>query len=198
MFGRQLNEFRDYTNEGEIISTLNHDEWKQHQKKILSVVYPAVSDRIKYAKDRMVASLNKHRRVLKENSFPPGSIVMLVDPLYIKDPTKKPKWEPKYIGPYTIVRRAHNGTYVLKDATGDLLDRHVPPDQLKLISRSVRTRKNDNLIYEIEQILDHRGEPGQYEYLVKWKNYDASQNTWEKASNFLDDACIRNYWKSKS
>ena len=140
----------------------------------------------------MIASLNKHRRILKEKSFPIGSVVMLIDPV------RRDKFEPKYVGPYTIVRRAHNGAYVLKDATGDILDRHVPPDQLKLISRSVRGNIKRNTIYEVEKILEHRGEPGHYEYWVKWKNYDDSQNTWEKASNFLDDTCIRNYWKSKN
>jgi hypothetical protein len=191
MFGRKLNELRDYTNDAEMISTMDYDNWKEHQKKILSIIYPAISDRIKHAKDRMIASLDKHRRVLKENSFPIGSIVMLVDQL------RKDKFEPKYVGPYTIVRRAHNGAYVLKDATGDILDRHIPPDQLKLISRSIRRGKKDDTIYEVEKILDHRGNPPHYEYFVKWKNYDETQNTWEKASSFLDDSSIRNYWKSK-
>ena len=139
----------------------------------------------------MIKSIDKHRRLLKENSIPSGAIVMLVDQL------RKDKFEPKYVGPYTVLRRARNGAYVLKDATGDLLDRHVPPDQLKLISRTARSTPRSKTIYEIESMTDHRGVPGNYEYFVKWKNYDSSQNTWEPASSFLDDAVIRKYWKDQ-
>ena len=85
---------------------------------------------------------------------------MLIYPKYINDPGKKPKWEPKYVGPYTVARRAQKGAYVLKAATGDLLDRHVPADQMKLISKS-RQRKidNSNPIYVINKVVSHRGSP---------------------------------------
>lgn len=34
--------------------------------------------------------------------------------------------------------------------------------------------------YEIEAIRDHRGRPnGSIEYLIKWKGYPESDNTWE-------------------
>ena len=196
MFGRKFNELTDHTNEQDEIKTINLDDWKAHQEKIASIIYPAISDKIKIVKDKMIKSLNKHRRLLKENAFPPGAVVMLIDPQYINDPSKKPKWEPKYVGPYTVVRRARNGAYVLKDATGDILDRHVPPDQMKLISRTARKSKKDKEIYVIEKIIKHRGTPGKYEYFVKWKNYDDTQNTWQPGSSFLDDTIIKEYWKN--
>lgn len=33
--------------------------------------------------------------------------------------------------------------------------------------------------YEVEKILNHRGEGPQTEYLVKWKGYGNDENTWE-------------------
>ena len=84
----------------------------------------------------------------------------------IIDPIRKNKFEPKYIGPYTIVRRARGGAYVLKDATGDLLDRHVPADMMKLIAKSKRKIDIEKPIYQINKIVSHRGEPGKREYLV--------------------------------
>ena len=198
MFGRKFNELTDHTNEQDEIRTISLDNWKVHQEKILSLIYPAISDKIKIAKEKMVKSLDKHRRLLKENAIPPGAIVMLVDENYVNDPSKKPKWEPKYVGPYTVVRRARNGAYVLKDATGDIYDHHVPADHLKLISRTARKSKKEKEIYVIEKVIKHRGVPGKYEYFIKWKNYDETQNTWEPASNFLDDNIIKEYWKNPS
>src|ERR1700686_5187098 len=109
--------------------------------------------------------MNKNRRLLAPNAFPAGSTVMIIDPV------RKDNFEPKYIGPYTIVRRARGGAYVLKDATGDLLDRHVPADKMKLIAKSKRRIDVDTPTYQINKIISHRGNPGHYEYLADWKGY---------------------------
>ena len=185
MFGRGLNEIKDYTTEPPC--TVNIDDWKEHQLKVMSLIFTGVSDRIRIHKQKMIKALDKHRRVLLQDAIPNGAIVMLVDQL------RGNKFEPKYIGPYTVVRRARNGAYVLKDSTGDLLDRHVPPDQLKLVSKKPRPSDLAQDVWEVQEILKHRGSPGKYEYYVKWKDYNA--RTWEPASSFLDDKIIKNYWK---
>jgi hypothetical protein len=188
MFGRQLNEMKDYsTHEPQPVSL---DDWQSHQEKILSLIFPAVSDRVRISKSKMVQSLNKHRRVLLHSTFPNGAIVML------KDPLRQNKFEPKFVGPYTIVRRTRNGNYVLRDATGDILDRHAPPDQLKLISRKARPSDLEANVYEVERIIKHRGSPNAYEFLTKWKGY--RQPTWEPSSSFQDTALITDYWKTQS
>jgi hypothetical protein len=136
--------------------------------------------------------LNKHRRLLLPSAFPSGSTVMIIDP------TRENKFEPKYIGPYSIVRRSRGGAYVLKDAAGDLLDRHVPADQMKLIAKAKRRVDIDRPIYEVKEIINHRGSPGSYEYLVHWKGYDNDEDrTWEPESSFFDHSVIQSYWKDK-
>lgn len=54
-------------------------------------------------------------------------------------------------------------------------------------------------IYEVEAILDHRGVKKR-KYLVKWKGYDDSENTWEPEENLLGtaDLKIKQYWSKKS
>lgn len=187
MFGRNLNELKDYSSDNP--NRISLDDWKQHQEKILSLIYPAISDRIRSGKDKLIRSLDKQRRILLPDALPNGSTVM------IRDPIRTNKFEPKYLGPYTIIRRARNGAYVLKDATGDLLDRHVPVDQIKLISKTTRKLDEENPIYVVKKIVDHRGTPGNYEYLVDWKGYDESDRTWEAESQFLDQKIIQKYWK---
>ena len=187
MFGRSLNQLVDCTR-SESPTPISLDDWAGHQNKILSIIYPAVSDRIKGAKDKLAQTLTKHRRMVLPATIRPGSTVM------IKDPTRDNKFDPKYIGPYIITRRARNGAYVLKDVDGDLLDRHVPIDQIKIIS--ARARQKDENTYTVQKILKHRGAPGSYEYLVQWKGYSVDDSTWEPTSQFNDTACIDQYWAS--
>ena len=40
--------------------------------------------------------------------------------------------------------------------------------------------------FEVERILDSRERKGVTEYLIKWKNYDSSHNSWEPESNVQD------------
>jgi hypothetical protein len=189
MFGRTLNPLKDYSNTR--MTPIPLTDWEQHQHKIASLIYPAITERTKNSKDALIKSLNKQRRQLLPSAFPSGSTVMIIDH------TRANKFEPKYIGPYTVVRRSRGGAYVLKDMTGDQLDRRVPPDQMKLLHRAARQKDIDEPTYEVESIINHRGNPGQYEYLVKWKNYSDENNSWEPAVNFLDDKCIQDYWKSQ-
>ena len=192
-FGRPMNQFVDYTHDEAVVNEdhLDLESWREHQEKILSLVYPAISERVASLKDAMVKRLNQHRRVLTE-SIPTGAVVM------VRDPRKTSKLEPAYIGPYTIVRRTQNGTYValLKDQLNDLLDRHVPADQLKLISKTPRRvdQQEDNDVYSSARVSDHRGSPGNYEFLTYWKGYE--EPTWVREEKFIDHACIKKYWQA--
>ncbi len=184
-YGRSLNQLIDYT-DGDAPVPIPLSDWQAHQERIISIIYPAVSDRIKGAKDKLANILTRNRRMLLPASLPTGATVM------IKDVTRANKFEPKYVGPYTIARRAHNGAYVLRDVDGDILDRHIPIDQMKVVSKTGRLK--DQNTYTVQKIIDHRGDVGSYEYLVKWKDYTSDYNTWEPQASFNDTNCITKYW----
>ena len=193
MFGRSLNPIKDYTGNDENGIEIKIDDlntWKSHMEKIQSLIYPAILERTKKSKDAMIVALDKKRRVLtKEHILHPGAVVML------RDPHRKDKFEPKYIGPYSVVRRSRNGNYSLKDMTNEPLDRYVPIDQLKVISKKPRPQDNETE-YDIERIIKHRGQSGTYEYFTKFKNYRVPD--WIPEGNFADTALIRDYWNSVS
>jgi hypothetical protein len=188
MFGRELNPIKDYT-QGEMPEIIDLADWQEHQKKILSLIFPAVSERIKSKKDKLAKEMDSHRKLLLPDAFPAGSTVML------KDTDRKNMFEPKYVGPYYIARRARNGAYVLKDGEGDLLDRHVPADQLKFICKGKRAVDKEKPTYSVRQILDHKGSPGSFSYFVDWEGYGEEDRSWVKEKEFLDQDIIHQYWK---
>jgi hypothetical protein len=149
-----------------------------------------MSERVHALKDKMIQRMNAHRRLVTA-SLPPGAVVML------KDVHRRFKFEPRNVGPYTIVRRTNNGAYLLRDQTGDILDRTIPLDQLWLLSKEPRAsdKRRDQGVYEIENLQDHKGNEGDYSYLVKWKGWE--EPTWVHQTKFIDTDCIRRYWQRK-
>jgi hypothetical protein len=187
MFGRQCNPMRDYTQDPPL--QIDLQAWTDHQDRIASLVLPAINARILAAKDKQTAHLNQVRRQLAPDALPAGAQVML------KNIYRSKKFDAHYIGPYTIERRSRSGTYVLRDAVGDILDRRVPADQIKLISRLPIPREQEKPIFEISRIVNHRGAPGRYEYLIDWKGYSAAEQTWEAEENIISPAAIQAYWE---
>jgi hypothetical protein len=205
LFARDPNIPSAFPQSGDTADTVPHpirsiDDWMDYQRRVLSVIYPSISQRILYQKEHMVSKLNKTRRIISYTAFPIGSEVMIKDPQFLSEKSHKGKKEASYIGPYVITRKDQNGNFILKDTDGVELNRHVPPDQLKPRNKTPSPNDNDNIgdidddIYEVDHIIDHRGEPGKFEYRVKWKGYPESQSTWEFAHNFMDTQCIRDYW----
>ena len=52
-------------------------------------------------------------------------------------------------------------------------------------------------MYDVERIIDHRGEGDNREYKVLWKGYPADEATWEPVSNLFDcEWSIQQYLES--
>ncbi|KAG1457145.1 hypothetical protein G6F57_014950 [Rhizopus arrhizus] len=95
--------------------------------------------------------------------------------------------------PYRVVRQTQGGSYILRDIDETLMSRNYSPEELKLISQDEIIPKDE--LYEIEAIIDHRGEPGNREYLVRWKNYSKDDDSWLTSDAFTDPESINNYWR---
>ena len=102
------------------------------------------------------------------------------------------KQDPKYAGPYRVLRRTKGGSYVIQDMTGTLFPSNVAANKLKIIDKS-----NEEERYEIEAILNDRTvDNNKKQYLIKFKNYNSEYNEWLPAENISTEA-IHNYWKRK-
>ena len=151
------------------------------------MIYPAVHLRIKGVRQQQIDHWSKTRRIVSPTSIPVGSLVT------IKDVLRSDKMAPRYVGRYTVVQHTQRGNYVLRQEDGKLLDRHVPIDHIKVVHRdATASAVASSEVWEVETIKEHRGTPGNYEFLVQWKGpYEPS---WEPQRNILDDQLLRHYW----
>jgi hypothetical protein len=53
--------------------------------------------------------------------------------------------------------------------------------------------EQDDNIYDVEYIINHRKYKNRVKYLVKWKNYDETENSWVWSEDFQDKKIIENY-----
>ena len=151
------------------------------------IVFPAIDKLSRKTQQKMI---DRFIATVLHNQFPEGSKVMTLDPI------RNGKLDPKYEGPYTVVRRTTGGTYQLKDGNGTLLGRNYAPSQLKLVLEDSTSAQT----FEIEKILGHRPHPtkkGEWQYNVKWKGYAEEDNNWEPQENFVERTILKQYWSKQ-
>ena len=153
------------------------------------VVWPAVAERSQHYSKRAYEQFIKSHRIVHEE-FPPGALVMR------KVVLKGSNMEPKFEGPYTVVRRNAGGAYLLRDRTGDIVAQRAPADQLRLVSLEGNISAES---FVIEKLLDHQVNPdGSYSYLIKWSGYPLDDATWENEAQFDTQEVIVKYWATKA
>lgn len=122
---------------------------------------------------------------------------MIKNPLYLSNPSAKPKDMPAYDGPYYIVRRALNGPYVIRDDNMEVYERRVPIDQIKVVSLpdgAIEEHKHDE--WEIKSILSHRRRRNKDQYLVRWKA-SGYPDQWLDRKDIHADRLIRDYVRAQ-
>ena len=99
------------------------------------------------------------------------------------------KFAERWEGPYQIIEKGKDG-YRLKEVDGRILLGFFPVEHLKVIEELFA--EEDEVLYEVEEILDHKGETGDRLYQVKWRGF--AKTTWEEQANFRTTDCILDYW----
>jgi len=198
MFGRRVNDLMDYSGDAAVPVDLN--EWKAHQEKVMSLIFPSISERISEKQAGMRKKLDELRKNIIKNDLLPGTIVMIKDPTYLLKPSVRPSSQPMWIGPYTVVRRTLYGPYILRDDTGDIYPRQVTADQMKVVYSAhevpKRSEEAENDIYEVDYVIKHReAHDGSMQYLIKWKGFDKAEATWEPEENINDPQPVERYFK---
>ena len=183
MFARPINGFqRQGTTESEL---LDPEEITRRLNYMTTIVYPEVSHMTHQYK---IAEADKFNGTHRIDVFQRGAQVMAIDEL------RSSKTQPRYTGPFTVLRRNQGGAYVLKGSDGTEYTR--PPRSLKLFYQPA-VEPGEAAV--VGSVLAHRkdSDTGNLSYLVKWKNQSDANNEWVKASDFHDLTPITRFWKKQ-
>jgi hypothetical protein len=135
----------------------------------------------------------------KDYTLQQGDQVML-NAKNIKTTRPKKKLDRKFLGPYLIKRKINDAVYQLD------LPNHIkihPVFHISLLEKYTPSSRftqpqppmwdivpaADNNIWDVEAILDkQRDKDGKWLYLIKWRGYNDSENTWEHATDISASA----------
>ena len=133
------------------------------------------------------------RRVAPE-PFLPGEKVWYLRP---RGPVTGDKLQSWWLGPCPVVSRVGQSSYVVEVRPGVHVPAHV--SQLKLYLEEVTGESLPLHFFKggssdielapdewvVDKIIRHRIRGGKYQFLTRWKGYDASEATWEPVNHFI-------------
>jgi len=182
VFGRECL-LRGNSDEGDVVP------WQKRLEELKAIVRPTIKEQKATKHNQYNEQFLRRKKIIPE-TIPEGSEV------YVKA-TSGTKDLPNYDGPFFIVQQQNNGTYLLRDAMDRIEKRTFPPNLLKITNRHPKKGEYDN-VHVVEEILKHAGRSNAYKYLVKWENFDESENSWIEEKDVLNKSLLYKYWKSKS
>lgn len=59
----------------------------------------------------------------------------------------------------------------------------------------LRQKHRNSGVFEVEQLIEHRGRKPNREFLVRWKNFEPSNDSWEKEINLSCPKILKDYLK---
>ena len=187
MFGRRLNGFEAYQ-DGEFSDVMTEEQRAELLKEVRDWgedIWSIISEKGKEVGEAHANWGNaRERSKTQVEGFKEGDLVL----------KKILNWQSKmgerWEGLFEVLGRdGEQGGYRLKEMDGRFLNFLVPADQLRRVEQVM---EEEEVSWEVDKILDHRGEEGQRFYKVKWKG--RYQPSWEPAEMFDTTGCIVDYW----
>jgi IS30 family transposase len=181
-YGRPWNDWKNF--QGSRSKLPSEQEQQKYLKELREIVYPIIDQLSKDQASKEVVDFSVQHKV--QAPLAPGTQVM------VKQVDKVPG-DDNYAGPYIVNRVNKGGAYILTGPTGEAFPHKVPRKLLKIIQSSKEPTVQE---YIVEKVLNHRGPPNKRQYLVKWKGYPPSSNSWEPEENFNGKQALIQYWRS--
>ena len=199
VFGRMANLFANYSDELSASSATPESlvDRAMELRLLVETVHPAVVDRIqgRQIAQRHAQDQAAHRLLVEP--LQPGTVV------YVRLLKKHiRKLDPKFTGPYKVLRQATGGNYILSSTRNQPLHRSYPLDQLKLVDQTcaaeIWTAACSTKLFPLDCIVDHRYVNGALQFLLQWKGHDSDFNSWETESAIADPDMVAAYWDSRA
>ena len=192
MFGRRMNAFEDYEEMGDDErGEANVKAWAGSVEQLGQFVWDTIEEKGGEVGEGFVRDGNKRgESVVRRSELKVGDLVLRK----IQRP-KKGQLDETWEGPFKVMEVDEEvGGYKLREA-GDkrVVDGLVPIEHLRLVEEVLD--ESEEVTYEVEKILDHRGGTHERLYKVKWKGHKTV--TWEPPSNFNSKECIQDYWRMR-
>jgi transposase InsO family protein len=172
------------------LSKFDEKQWKeQHQNEVLQHIYPAIAEAIKEKRNKQALDFAKRHRIVKQR-------LSVGDTVMVLDEKRTDKHAERWLGPYKVESVTEHGSYYVVDDVGQRLKRTLP--QLKPVKTDDDLDPQD--VYIVEKIIRHRATHGKLsptscKYLVKWKDYPHSENSWITSDAFVDTGLLTKYWE---
>ena len=185
MFGRSSGELCNHQGVAVIAKDESVEALEACIKWMQEELFPETSKSLAVTQAKKKKKFDKRSKLVE---IPVGEFVIL------RNEERKDTLDPRYQGPYKVMSRTPTGAYSLEDRMGLILLNNYPMSALQPLSSYAPP---DNKNYEVKAIMQHKKVKGGYEYLVRWKGYNADQDTWEPARNFNTKEAIDVYWKRR-
>lgn len=62
-------------------------------------------------------------------------------------------------------------------------------------SSLIASKKTESQEFEVDKLIKHRGRKGNREFLVRWKGFGTTDDTWEKEQNLCLPKILNHYLK---
>ena len=158
----------------------------ERARDMIEIVYPSIQKMTQQYNEKLSRRFSEKKRIVK--SFSKGDSVMRLNL------QRGGKSDAIWVGPYNIVATHGAGSYSLCDATGANFPSKVAQKHLKRVLVDSSADADDH--FEVDRILSHRGIGAKREYLVSWKGYPDSENSWVLVTDFDSLEVVANYHKA--
>jgi hypothetical protein len=152
-----------------------------------NVVYPEIFKATSLRRTRDAERFNKNKKLVMAHNFLTGSFVMAWDPL------RATKTEPRYEGPFKVIRRKTSGDYLIEGCDGSRYTRAANHliETTQDAWDSVESGDPETIISYPTKITDSRHTDKGTEYLTHWENKAEPQ--WLLAKDFSSPLLINRF-----